>query len=130
MSTQPAGNRNLLDLASLGWDFGDRLRKIRKAAGITQTELADILGCGAKSLAAWEIGTNTPRNIVSIAKRIEMAYGVPAAWTLGIVPDPGPEGPGSGGGGVRDVAPRPGLEPGTLWIPGAARFARSLLRAA
>lgn len=76
----------------LEWSLGDRLRKIRRGAGVSQEEFAATLSVNKKSLAAW---TNAPRNVVAIAKRIELAYGVPATWTLGLEtkPGPGPDGP-------------------------------------
>ena len=94
MTAQPSH----LDLSDLDWTFGDRLRMIRRAVAVNQDEFAVMLDCGKKSLAAWELGVNTPRNVVSIAKRIELAYGVPAAWTLGIQDSPYPNGKGPDGG--------------------------------
>ena len=102
MTTQPA------DLTELEWSFGDRLRKIRRVVGASQDDFAAVLEVGKESLAAWELGVNTPRNIVALSKRIELAYGVPAGWTLGIQESPHPDPDGGEG------APRPGLEPGTL----------------
>lgn len=86
-------------MAQLAWTFGDRLRKIRRVVGISQAELAETVQQGRKSLAAWEAGINEPRNPVAIAKRIELAYGIPAVWTLGLdAKTPGPSGPGVRGG--------------------------------
>ena len=78
MSTNP------VTLAELDWTFGDRLRKIRKVVGVSQADFAAELSQGRQSVAAWELGTNEPRNPVAVAKRIELAYGVPASWTLGL----------------------------------------------
>lgn len=39
---------------------------------------------------------------VSVAKRIELAFGVPAAWLLGLEVDQQPSGPSGGGMGVTD----------------------------
>lgn len=90
MATEPMPSRLWLD-----WTLGDRLRKVRRAVGVSQEHFAATLEVNKKSLAAWELDTNEPRNIVALAKRIELAYGVPASWTLGLKDEyPGPTGPG------------------------------------
>ena len=66
------------------WSLGDRLRKVRRLAGLSQTEFAEKLGGNQKTYAAWELDTQLPRNTVAIAKRIEALTGVPTAWVLGI----------------------------------------------
>ncbi len=80
----------------LEWTIGDRLRKIRRAANANQVEFAEIIQESRESLSKWESGRARPRNAVAIAKRIQLAYGIPAAWTLGVEDDetPGPDGPG------------------------------------
>lgn len=93
MTTEPMPSRLWLD-----WTLGDRLRKVRRAVGVSQEQFAATLEVNKKSLAAWELDTNEPRNIVALAKRIELAYGVPASWTLGLKDEyPGPTGPGPDG---------------------------------
>lgn len=104
MTTQPAH----VALSDLTWTFGDRIRKIRRIAGASQVDFAKTIQCTQKSLAAWELGASRPRNIVSIAQRIELAYGVPAAWTLGLNENTRPDGPDG------SSAPPTGLEPVTL----------------
>lgn len=81
---------------SLDWTFGDRIRKIRRAVNASQGDFAAALGETRESLSTWESGrVAQPRNVVAIAKRIELAYGVPATWTLGLeTKRPGPSGPG------------------------------------
>lgn len=106
MTTQP------VDYIALGWTFGDKVRKIRRAASVNQEEFAESIGHGRKAVAAWELGTNTPRNMVAIAKRIELAYGVAAAWTLGLTENPRPDGRGPDG---NPSAHSEGLEPPTFW---------------
>ena len=108
MSRQPVSN--VLNVADLEWTFGDKLRKIRRAARASQGDFADQIGQTSETLSAWEAGRNQPRNIVSIAKRIELAYGVAAGWVLGIQESPYPSGPWPDD----DGAPRTGLEPVTL----------------
>jgi len=70
------------------WTFGDRLRKIRRDAGLSQVEFAERIGRGEKAVASWELSTNEPRDVVTLAKRIEVAFGVPAGWTLGLAGGP------------------------------------------
>ncbi|URC18077.1 helix-turn-helix DNA binding domain protein [Arthrobacter phage Cole] len=43
----------------------------------------------------WEAGRNTPRNLVTVAQRIEMLTGIPATWTLGLMDGPQGGGPGT-----------------------------------
>ncbi len=86
-------------MAALQWTFGDRLRKVRRVFNLSQQDLADTLHVSAASVAAWEVGLNTPRGVVDVAKRIEASFGVPASWLLGLnVTTPGPDGPGGGDG--------------------------------
>lgn len=78
-------NTTALNPALLEWSFADRLRKVRReVAEATQEEFAAALDVPLKAYGAWEAGRNTPREIVAIAKRIELVIGVPAAWMLGI----------------------------------------------
>ena len=76
------------------WTFGDRLRKTRSLAGMDQRAFATTLGVTASALAQWEPGRAVPRDIVTIAKRVERQTGVPAAWILGIN-EPSVDQPGS-----------------------------------
>lgn len=66
------------------WTFGDRLRKVRRERGLSQTDAAAALGVKTPQIASWETGANTPRDIVTIAKRCQLAWGVPAEWMLGL----------------------------------------------
>lgn len=93
----------------LGWTFGDRIRKIRRTLNIPQGEFADAIGRKRESLSTWESGrVDGPRDVVAVAKRIELAYGVPATWTLGLDAEkhgptggPGEENQGGGGSSSR-----------------------------
>lgn len=68
----------------LDWTLGDRLRKIRRVLGISQAEFAKRLSENPKSYASWESDHSAPRNVVAVAKRIEVMVGIPAAWVLGV----------------------------------------------
>lgn len=40
--------------------MGEKLRAARQAAGMTQTQLADAVGCYQKDISRWEAGTHEP----------------------------------------------------------------------
>lgn len=79
------------------WGTDDRLRRIRRNTGLKQEDFAARLSLKHQRYAAWESGRNQPpmNEFVAVAKRIEMAFGVPAEWTLGldVRNTPGPDGP-------------------------------------
>ena len=80
-----------------GWSFSDRIRRIRRELRLAQDEFALDLGVNINQYKAWESGRNTPRDIVSIAKRMELMTMVPATWILGLDEVSGghnPRGPG------------------------------------
>jgi transcriptional regulator with XRE-family HTH domain len=81
------------------WTLADRLRRIRRDTGKSQVDFAVSIGAGPKAYASWEADRNSPRGpeLVALAKRIELAYGVSAAWTLGLHVPP-KDGPDSGAG--------------------------------
>lgn len=85
------------------WTFGDRLRKVRREKKVTQDQAARALNVSSPQIAAWETGNNTPRDIVAIAKRCQLAWDVPAEWMLGFDVDT-PSGPTDGGGEVSGTA--------------------------
>jgi transcriptional regulator with XRE-family HTH domain len=60
------------------FDMGDRLRKARDAAGLTQTELADALGIGRRSVSRYEDGHQTPKRWIVMAWA--EVTGVPFEW--------------------------------------------------
>jgi transcriptional regulator with XRE-family HTH domain len=67
------------------WTIGDRLRKIRLDQGQGQRQFALDLGVASGTYSQWETGANMPRDLVAIARRIELLTRVPAAWTLGLM---------------------------------------------
>lgn len=73
------------------WTFAERLRKVRRDAGMNQTEFAEQLGVKRESLTAWETGRNEPRSITEVVERLERLTGVPRQWFLGwLDPEPQP----------------------------------------
>lgn len=68
------------------WSLADRLRKIRRDRHLTQDEIAHQLGIKPTVWSAWEAGRNRPGDVIGLATIIETRYGVPAAWTLGVLP--------------------------------------------
>lgn len=77
---------NVIGLAgrSPEWTFGDRVRRIRRTAGLNQIEFAQRLGVTHQRLSQWESDRNKPGDIVAVAKRIRQEFGVAISWTLGI----------------------------------------------
>lgn len=73
------------------WTWADRVRKVRRDAGLSQAELADRLGVTRQAVGLWETGHYEPRDIVRLAQLIEREFGVSAAWMLGLLDGPGPE---------------------------------------
>lgn len=70
------------------WTLADRLRKIRRDRHLTQEQMADALGIKAVTWSAWESGRTRPHDVVELAGHIERVFGVPAAWTLGVLTSP------------------------------------------
>lgn len=67
--------------------FGLRLRATRKAMGLEMAPMAELLAVGVSTYSAWENDRDTPRDIRAVARRVEKATGVPAAWLLGVAPE-------------------------------------------
>lgn len=66
------------------WTLGERLRKVRRSIGAGQAEFAEQLDENRKTYASWELDTSTPRNLVAVARRVELLTGYPASWLLGL----------------------------------------------
>jgi len=60
-------------------EIGGRISEARHENGMTQRELADLLGLSERSVAAYEIGEVVPYRYL---KDLERALGRPAAWYL------------------------------------------------
>ncbi|WP_370246340.1 helix-turn-helix domain-containing protein [Jiangella sp. DSM 45060] len=96
------------------WTLADRLRKVRLTTGLQQRDFAERLQVTASAYAQWEAGNTKPRDIVTVARRIEMLTGVPATWILGLYTEtPRPDGP-AGVEGDDSVARPKGFEPLTF----------------
>jgi transcriptional regulator with XRE-family HTH domain len=78
------------------WTLGDRLRKVRRDAGYSAKDFAQVLGVNVSSLAHYETDRARPRDLVDLAQRVQAVTGVPASWVLGLddtcstEPRPGP----------------------------------------
>jgi transcriptional regulator with XRE-family HTH domain len=72
------------DMAPPAWTLGDRLRKVRRSRRLSQVEFARLLGESEKSIANWESDVSRPRDVVTLAKKVQATYGVPAEWVLGV----------------------------------------------
>lgn len=90
------------------WSLGDRIRKARDIADMNQHDFAVAIGVPDGSLANWETDRAKPRDIVAVAKRIEMLTRIPAGWVLGI--ENSPDGGGGGGGIHQDGTNRRQIE--------------------
>lgn len=62
--------------------IGERILRIRKAKGITQSELADKLGCKRQKIADWEREKASPsiNDLIPLSK----VFNVSADYLLGI----------------------------------------------
>jgi len=89
------------------WTMGDRLRKIRRSAKMTQATFAAALGVSEDTYAAWESDRNKVTDVVAMAKRIKVLTGTPIWWTLDTQEGPHPAGPNGGECAVRDLNPEP-----------------------
>lgn len=66
------------------WSLGDRLRRVRRDAHLSQSAMADRLGVGRGAYSQWESDLGRPRELVEVARKIEEEFEVPAAWVLGV----------------------------------------------
>lgn len=70
--------------ATLEWTIGERLGKARRHAGLNQAEMAERLGVGRTTVAAWEQTRNQPKNFLGVVEQWAEICGVDAAWILGL----------------------------------------------
>lgn len=55
-SSQPEATGNAEEVISPGVDLGQRMKILRRAAGLTQQQVADALGVSRPAIAFWETG--------------------------------------------------------------------------
>jgi transcriptional regulator with XRE-family HTH domain len=60
--------------------FGKRLREARKAAGMCQEELGDLVVYGHNTVRAWEEGKRLPH--LDIACQLALHLGVTVGWLV------------------------------------------------
>lgn len=74
------------------WNTGDRLRKARTARGLTQGELATLIGVAENTIGNYETGATTNHRKI-VVNAWALATGVPVEWLLyGVEPSNGPDG--------------------------------------
>ena len=78
------------------WTFADRIRKARQVVSMDHKTFAAAISKTSSAVAQWEAGNSRPRDIVAVAKSIELLTRVPAQWILGLETGkaPTPEGEG------------------------------------
>lgn len=62
--------------------LGERIKQLREAKGLTQAELARILGLSRSAVNAWEMGLSVPS--VSYIVALSKLFGVSSDMLLGI----------------------------------------------
>jgi len=87
MSTQPQP----ASLGDLAWTVGDRLRKAREYAGLTQKELGEQVGITRNTVGNYETGATQSRHVL-IMRAWADTCGVPLSWIEGDEPSGGPGG--------------------------------------
>lgn len=75
MSTQPSTEHIPV------WTAGDRFRKAREDAGLTQTELAEAIGVDRKTISAYELN-DRKRPMKMVVAAWALRCGVPVWWLL------------------------------------------------
>ena len=66
------------------WSLGDRIRKARRDAGLSQQELADTIGVKVGSVSSWEADTAKPRDVITVVSAIAEATDVSVVWLAGL----------------------------------------------
>ncbi len=65
----------------LAWTLGDRIRKARRHAKLTNKQLADPLGVTAPSISNWENGVSKPHPL--FVREVARICEVDPEWLLG-----------------------------------------------
>lgn len=64
-------------------DFGRRMRQLRKAKGLTQSQVAELVGGTKVMISSYELGTRFPP--YSTLVKLARLYGVSTDYLLGVV---------------------------------------------
>ena len=80
---------------------------------MSQKDFAEHLDVSPGTYAQWEADNTRPRDVVALAKRIELLTRVPAGWILD-VEGPRPAGPAGASTSLSQRARPEGLEPPTF----------------
>ena len=72
---------------------GQRIKDVRKKAGLTQKELGEKLGLAFQSIAQWENDLRNPK--IDTLQRLAAALGVPLEELIGLPAPAGSAGPDS-----------------------------------
>lgn len=77
----------------LAWTWGDRVAKVRRLAGLTQTDIARVCQVTQDSVSNWETGKGSPPRTKRLpyADRIAAVTGAPVTYLLDISADQLPE---------------------------------------
>lgn len=74
----------------------NRLKVLRAERGLSQTDLAELIGVSRKTISTIEVGRFTPSTVIALLLADEFGVAVEEIFQL----DPaGPDGDGSGGSG-------------------------------
>lgn len=57
------------------------LKEARRSLGLTQQELAGVLGVHPISISKWELGEREIKRPIELAVRAIVAYGQPEEWS-------------------------------------------------
>lgn len=85
MTAAPTGEEQGIPV----WTYGDRMRKARERLGLSQNEMADLLGISRQSVSNYEQCHTRP--LRSILRRWAAVTNVPPEW-LALGDNPGPGG--------------------------------------
>jgi len=98
MSTQPESRIPT-------WTQGDRLRKARENAGLSQHELADMIGVSRATVSNAEVGVGKKGPLAITVRAWALATGVPVEWieTGRAASDPGSGGQSPSGRRLSDT---------------------------
>jgi transcriptional regulator with XRE-family HTH domain len=66
------------------WSLGDRIRKARRQAEMSQQELADAINVKVGSVSSWEADSATPRHAFEVIAAIAKATDVSVVWLAGL----------------------------------------------